>query len=270
STGRIQRGFWHRALDPVPGDGHHRRHRLDHGHADGYRLRGAAPGIDGVDQREPERRRHRQGALAQQQHHVLTRDRDRADHHCVSDVRTRWARASLAADQDLLEALPVFALRLGRDWLQLVSTNNRRKQPMTMKSLLSTVSLALLIGCACPAAQAQIAIGHLADYSGRTSDRGTTYGPALADPFDVGHLDGPSGWPYPARYTLLYGPTSCEAMRALLTGAAEDWKAKGRPGKPKCVHMGANPPSPNAPKAAGGAIAADLGCEVLPPLVFAL
>ncbi len=35
-----------------------------------------------------------------------------------SDVRARRARASLAADQDLLETLPVFALRLERDRLQ--------------------------------------------------------------------------------------------------------------------------------------------------------
>ena len=46
---------------------------------------------------------------------------------------------------------------------------------MTMKSFLSTVSLALLLGGASAAAQAQIAIGHLADYSGRrrTSERPT-------------------------------------------------------------------------------------------------
>ena len=44
---------------------------------------------------------------------------------------------------------------------------------MTMKSLLSTVSLALLLGAAATAAQAQIAIGHLEDLSGGTSDVGT-------------------------------------------------------------------------------------------------
>ena len=54
---------------------------------------------------------------------------------------------------------------------------------MTMKSLLSTVSLALLIGGASAGAQAQIAIGHLADYSGGTSDVGTPYGQAVADTF---------------------------------------------------------------------------------------
>ena len=54
---------------------------------------------------------------------------------------------------------------------------------MTMKSLLSTVSLALLLGGGSAAAQAQIAVGHLADYSGGTSDVGTPYGQAVADTF---------------------------------------------------------------------------------------
>ena len=36
---------------------------------------------------EPERRRHRQGAVAQHQHLLPARDLDRADHHRVSDVR---------------------------------------------------------------------------------------------------------------------------------------------------------------------------------------
>ena len=54
---------------------------------------------------------------------------------------------------------------------------------MTIKSLLSTVSLALLIGGASATAQAQIAIGHLADQSGGTSDVGTPYGQGVADTF---------------------------------------------------------------------------------------
>ena len=54
---------------------------------------------------------------------------------------------------------------------------------MTMKSLLSTVSLALLLGGAVTAAQAQIPIGHLADYSGGTSEVGTPYGQGVADTF---------------------------------------------------------------------------------------
>jgi len=54
---------------------------------------------------------------------------------------------------------------------------------MTIKSLLSSVSLALLIGGASVSAQAQIAIGHLEDLSGGTSDVGTPYGQAVADTF---------------------------------------------------------------------------------------
>ena len=51
---------------------------------------------------------------------------------------------------------------------------------MTMKSLLGTVSLVLLLGGAATAAQAQIAIGHLADYSGGTgSIMGTLMGTAF-------------------------------------------------------------------------------------------
>src|SRR4029450_13134454 len=52
--------------------------------------------------------------------------------------------------------------------------------------------------------------------------------------------------------------------------APEGRKAKGKPGKPKYLHMGPNHPYPNAPKAAGEAIAAELGFELLPPIVFAL
>jgi branched-chain amino acid transport system substrate-binding protein len=47
-------------------------------------------------------------------------------------------------------------------------------------------------------------------------------------------------------------------------------ESQGKPGKPKFVHVGANHPYPNAPKAAGEAIAAELGFELLPPIVFAL
>ena len=54
---------------------------------------------------------------------------------------------------------------------------------MTIKSLLSSVSLALLLSGAAVTAQAQIAIGQLADYSGGTSDVGTPYGQGVADAF---------------------------------------------------------------------------------------
>src|ERR1700694_2828289 len=54
---------------------------------------------------------------------------------------------------------------------------------MTIKSLTTTFSVALLLGGASAAAQAQIAIGHLADYSGGTAEVGTPYGQAVADTF---------------------------------------------------------------------------------------
>src|SRR6476660_79981 len=214
---------------------------------------------------------------------------------------------------------------------------------MTTRSLLSTVSLALLLGAAATAAQAQIPIGHLADDSGATSDVGTPYGQAVADTFawinknggvggkqvnldsnDYGYQvpraialykkwsgadqvaaimgwgaaatealtgflaqdkipdisgsysaaltdpTGAGGKAKPAPYNFFYGPSYSDALRGMLTWAADDWKAKGKPGKPKFVHMGANHPYPNAPKAAGEALAAELGFEVLQPIVFAL
>jgi branched-chain amino acid transport system substrate-binding protein len=215
---------------------------------------------------------------------------------------------------------------------------------MTPRSLLGTVSLIVMLGGAASSAQAQIAIGHLEDLSGGTSDVGTPYGQGVADTFawvnknggvggkqlnvdsnDYGYQvpraialykkwsasdskvsaimgwgtadtealtvflaqdkipdmsgsyaaalsdpEGTSGKAKAAPYNFFYGPTYSDALRAELSWAAEDWKAKGKPGKPKFVHMGANHPYPNAPKAAGEAMAAELGFEVLPPLVFAL
>src|ERR1700692_2909003 len=52
---------------------------------------------------------------------------------------------------------------------------------MTFKSLLGTVSLAVMLGGTASNAQAQIAIGHLEDLSGGTSDVGTPYGQGVAD-----------------------------------------------------------------------------------------
>src|SRR5437764_1265154 len=91
-----------------------------------------------------------------------------------------------------------------------------------------------------------------------------SYAAALTDP------EGASGKAKPAPYNFFYGPSYSDAMRALVSWAAEDWKAKGKGGKPKFVHMGGNHPYPNAPKAAGEAMATELGFEVLPPIVFAL
>src|SRR5260370_37693961 len=199
------------------------------------------------------------------------------------------------------------------------------------------------MGGASTAAQARIAIGHVPDYSGGTSDVGTQYGQGVADSFDcvnknggvggkqlnvdsndygyqvpraialykkwsggdkvaaimgwgtadtealTGFLaqdkipdisgsyaaaltdpEGTSGKAKPAPYNFFYGPSYSDALRGMLTWAAQDWKAKGKPGQPKFVHMGANHPYPNAPKEAGEAIAKELGFEVLPPVQFAL
>src|SRR5437868_12707412 len=214
---------------------------------------------------------------------------------------------------------------------------------MTSKTLLSTACLALLLGGAAGTAQSQIALGHLADYSGPTSDVGTPFGQGVADTYawinknggingtkvnvdtvDYGYQvpraiaqykkwsgtdkvaailgwgtadtealtgflaedkipdisasyaaalsdpTGAGGKAKPAPYNFFYGPSYSDAVRGMLTWAAEDWKAKGKGGKPNFVHMGANHPYPNAPKAAGEALATELGFEVLPPLVFAL
>jgi branched-chain amino acid transport system substrate-binding protein len=212
---------------------------------------------------------------------------------------------------------------------------------MKIDILLQRVALAALFGATVQTAHAQIAIGHLADYSGATADVGVPYGQGVADAFawvnarggvngkalDVSTVDygyqvpravaqykkwsGSSkvaaiaGWgtadtealtgfvaqdqiPFisgsyaaaladpagakakPAPYNFFYGPTYSDALRAMLTWAAADWKAKGRAGKPKYVHMGANHPYPNAPKEAGETLAKELGFEVLPAVQFAL
>ncbi len=91
-----------------------------------------------------------------------------------------------------------------------------------------------------------------------------SYAAALTDPA------GKSGKAKPAPYNFFVGPSYSDGLRGMLTWAAEDWKAKGRPGRPKYVHMGGNHPFPNAPKEAGEALAKELGFDVLPAIVFAL
>jgi len=213
---------------------------------------------------------------------------------------------------------------------------------MKRKSRLLVLSLAALLMTSAGAAQAQIPVGHLADFSGATADVGVPYGQGVSDALAYANQKGGvngkklivdtvdygyqvpravaqykqwvgagvvaiQGWgtadtealltfvardeiPYisasyaaaltdptgksgkakAAPYNFFYGPSYSDALRALLTWAAEDWKAKGKPGKPKYVHMGANHPYPNAPKEAGEAVAKELGFEVLPPVQFAL
>jgi branched-chain amino acid transport system substrate-binding protein len=73
-----------------------------------------------------------------------------------------------------------------------------------------------------------------------------------------------------APFNFFYGPSYSDALRGMLRWAADDWRARGGQGRPKYVHMGANHPYPNSPKAAGEALAAELGFEVLPAIQFAL
>lgn len=91
-----------------------------------------------------------------------------------------------------------------------------------------------------------------------------SYAAQVSDP------TGASGKAKAAPYNFFYGPSYSDALRAMLLWAADDWKAKGKTGKPKYVHMGGNHPYPNSPKEAGEAMAKDLGFEVLPAIVFAL
>jgi len=89
-----------------------------------------------------------------------------------------------------------------------------------------------------------------------------------------GHLTDPTGKgpksKSAAPYNFFYGPSYSDACRGLVQWAADDWKAKGKSGKPKFIHMGDNHPYPNAPKAACAAYAKELGFEVLPSIVYSL
>ena len=83
----------------------------------------------------------------------------------------------------------------------------------------------------------------------------------LADP----QGKGPRG-SRPAPYVFFATPTYSDGVRALLLWAMEDWRRKGGKGRPRFVHMGADHPFPNAPRAAGEAYARELGFDVLPAI----
>jgi branched-chain amino acid transport system substrate-binding protein len=89
-----------------------------------------------------------------------------------------------------------------------------------------------------------------------------------------GHLTDPTGknpnTKKPAPYNFFYGASYSDACRGLVQWAAEDWKSKGKAGKPKFTHIGANHPFPNAPKAACAEYAEELGFNVLPPVVISM
>lgn len=89
-----------------------------------------------------------------------------------------------------------------------------------------------------------------------------------------GHLTDPTGEAPRSKtgtpYNFFVGATYSDACRAQASWAYEDWKSKGKEGKPKWVHMGANHPYPNAPKEACTAWAEDLGFDVQPAIVYPL
>ncbi|WP_426414618.1 ABC transporter substrate-binding protein [Aestuariirhabdus sp. LZHN29] len=89
-----------------------------------------------------------------------------------------------------------------------------------------------------------------------------------------GHLTDPTGknpkTKKPAPYNFFYGASYSDGCRALVQWAADDWKTRGGSGKPKFTHVGDNHPYPNAPKEACGEYAAELGFEVMPPIVVSM
>ncbi len=80
-----------------------------------------------------------------------------------------------------------------------------------------------------------------------------------------GHLTDPSNSPY----NFFYGPSYTDGCRALVQWAANDAKERGIE-NPKFLHTGDNHPYPNAPKEACAEWAAELGFEVLEPIVVPL
>jgi branched-chain amino acid transport system substrate-binding protein len=91
-----------------------------------------------------------------------------------------------------------------------------------------------------------------------------SYAATLTDP--VGGSKAGKGAPY----NFFYGPSYSDYARGMVQWAADDWKKKGGKGKPKYVHMGANHPYPNSPKAAAEEYAKELGFEVLTPIEYSL
>ena len=206
----------------------------------------------------------------------------------------------------------------------------------------AVAAAAVLLGAGPVAAQG-IFVGHLADYTGATSDVGKPYGEGVADALAYvnqhGGINGKKidfetvdysyevpraiatykkwsggnkpaaiqGWgtgdteamvtfvakdeiPYfsasysghltdptvkgthgakPAPYNFFYGPSYTDGCRALVQWAAADAKKKGI-ASPKFVHMGDNHPYPNAPKAACGEYAKEMGFAIVPSIQYSL
>ncbi|WP_366653732.1 ABC transporter substrate-binding protein [Fodinicurvata sp. EGI_FJ10296] len=73
-----------------------------------------------------------------------------------------------------------------------------------------------------------------------------------------------------APYNFFYGPSYSDACRGLVSWAADDWAEQGEDRAPRFVHMGANHPFPNSPKAACAEYAEELGFEVLSEITYSL
>lgn len=206
----------------------------------------------------------------------------------------------------------------------------------------AAAAAAVLLGIG-PAAAQGIFVGHLADYTGATSDVGKPYGEGVADAlayvnqhggingkkidfetvdysYEIpraiatykkwsggtkpaaiqgwgtgdtealvtfvakdeipyfsasysGHLTDPTGkgrhGAKAAPYNFFYGPSYTDGCRALVQWAAADAKKKGI-ASPKFVHMGDNHPYPNAPKAACGEYAREMGFGIVPSIQYSL
>ncbi len=206
----------------------------------------------------------------------------------------------------------------------------------------AAAAAAVLLGAGPVAAQG-IFVGHIADYTGATSDVGRPYGQGVADAlayvnthggingkkidfetvdysYEIpraiatykkwtgehkvaaiqgwgtgdtealvtfvakdeipyfsasysGHLTDPTGkGPHGSKaapYNFFYGPSYTDGCRALVQWAAADAKKKGV-ASPKFVHMGDNHPYPNAPKAACGEYAKEMGFTTVPPIQYSL
>src|SRR5699024_3855972 len=94
----------------------------------------------------------------------------------------------LATNQGLLEAVPVFVLITTGHSKPAARRNNKQEQSCSRRMninlrKLGTVAVAAALGVSATAAvaQDQIPVGHLAAYTGPTSDVGVVYGQGVED-----------------------------------------------------------------------------------------
>ncbi len=97
----------------------------------------------------------------------------------------------------------------------------------------------------------------------RTPYFAASYAAALTDPLGKG-----TKTERPAPYSFFYGPSSSDALRALVQWAAEDWAAKGAGRAPRYLHMGDPLARAGGPRLAGEAHARELGFVVLTAISY--